>query len=129
VTFALGAWITPFGAYDFLGSILGLGIIVLYILMNLGLITYFQRHYRSEFSPVRHGVLPILGSLLLLLPIYGQLWPIPPWPYNLVPYLILAWTIGGIGYFLYLTRRRPAMVEAMGRVWEPDPGPAGDATP
>ena len=129
VTFALGAWITPFGAYDFLGSILGLGIIVLYILMNLGLITYFQRHYSSEFSPVRHGVLPILGSLLLLLPIYGQLWPIPPWPYNLVPYLILAWTIGGIGYFLYLTRRRPAMVEAMGRVWEPDPGPAGDATP
>jgi amino acid transporter len=129
VTFALGAWITPFGAYDFLGSILGLGIIVLYILMNLGLITYFRRHYRSEFSPVRHGVLPILGSLLLLLPIYGQLWPVPPWPYNLVPYLILAWTIGGIGYFLYLARRRPAMVEAMGRVWEPDPGPAGDAAP
>jgi amino acid transporter len=129
VTFALGAWITPFGAYDFLGSILGLGIIVLYILMNIGLITYFHRHYRSEFNPVRHGVLPILGSLLLLLPIYGQLWPIPPWPYNLVPYLILAWTLGGIGYFLYLARRRPAMVEAMGRVWEPDPGPATDATP
>ena len=129
VTFALGAWITPFGAYDFLGSILGLGIIVLYILMNIGLITYFQRHYRSEFSPVRHGVLPILGSLLLLLPIYGQLWPIPPWPYNLVPYLILAWTIGGIGYFWYLARKRPAMVEAMGRVWEPDPEPAAKALP
>jgi amino acid transporter len=129
VTFALGAWITPFGAYDFLGSILGLGIIVLYILMNIGLITYFQRHYRSEFNPVRHGVLPILGSLLMLLPIYGQLWPVPPWPYNLVPYLILAWTLGGIGYFVYLARRRPAMVEAMGRVWEPDPGPAADAAP
>ena len=120
VTFALGAWITPFGAYDFLGSILGLGIIVLYILMNIGLIVYFHRSYRDEFSPVRHGLLPVLGSLLMLLPIYGQLWPIPPWPYDLVPYLILAWTLGGIGYFFYIRSRRTDMLDAMGRVWEPD---------
>jgi amino acid transporter len=119
-TFALGAWINPFGAYDFLGSILGLGIIVLYILMNIGLILYFRRSYRDEFSPLRHALLPVVGSLLMLLPIYGQLWPIPPWPYNLVPYLILAWTLGGIGYFFYIRNRRSDMLDAMGRVWEPD---------
>jgi amino acid transporter len=122
VTFALGAWINPFGAYDFLGSILGLGIIVLYIMMNIGLILYFRRSYREEFSPVRHGLLPALGSLLMLLPIYGQLWPIPPWPYDLVPYLILAWTIGGLGYYYYIRNRRTDMLDAMGRVWEPDMG-------
>ena len=48
VTFALGAWITPFGAYNFLGSILGLGIIILYILMNIGLILYFRRGYAER---------------------------------------------------------------------------------
>ena len=80
VTFALGAWITPFGAYNFLGSLLGLGIIVLYILMNIGLITYFQRHYRSEFSPVRHGVLPILGSLLCSCRSTGCCGPCRPGP-------------------------------------------------
>ena len=121
VTFALGAWINPFGAYNFLGSTLGLGIIVLYILMNIGLILYFRRSYAEEFSPVRHGVLPVVGSLLMLLPIYGQLWPIPPWPYNLVPYLILAWTLGGVAYFLYIRSRRTEMLDAMGRVWEPAP--------
>ncbi len=121
VTFALGAWINPFGAYNFLGSTLGLGIIVLYIMMNIGLILYFRRRHADEFSPVRHGVLPILGSLLMLLPIYGQLWPIPPWPYNLVPYLILAWTLGGVAYFLYIRSRRTEMLDAMGRVWEPAP--------
>jgi hypothetical protein len=88
--------------------------------MNIGLIVYFHRSYRDEFSPVRHALLPVLGSLLMLLPIYGQLWPIPPWPYNLVPYLILAWTIGGIGYFFYIRSRRTDMLDAMGRVWEPD---------
>jgi amino acid transporter len=128
VTFALGAWITPFGAYNFLGSMLGLGIIILYILMNIGLIVYFRRRHADEFSPVRHGVLPVVGTLLMLLPIYGLLWPVPAWPYNLVPYLIVAWTIAGIGYFLYLARKRPALVEAMGRVWEPDTGQA-DVTP
>lgn len=125
VTFALGAWINPFGAYAFLGSILGLGIIVLYILMNIGLWVYVRRDYRAEFNIWRHAVLPAIGSLLMLLPIYGQLWPIPAWPYNLVPYLIIAWTLAGIGYFRYLRAQRPAMLDAMGRVWEPDPGAGG----
>jgi amino acid transporter len=120
VTFALGAWINPFGAYNFLGSILGLGIIVLYILLNIGLILYFRRSYPAEFSVVRHGILPVAGSLLMLLPIYGQLWPIPPWPYRIVPYLIVAWTIAGIVYFGYIRRRKTEMLDAMGRVWEPD---------
>jgi hypothetical protein len=57
----------------------------------------------------------------LLLPIYGQLWPIPPWPYNLVPYLIVAWTLGGVAYFYYIRTRRTDMLDAMGRVWEPAP--------
>jgi len=128
VTFALGAWINPFGAYAFLGSILGLGIIVLYIMMNIGLLVYVRRDYQVEFNAWRHAVLPVIGSLLMLLPIYGQLWPIPAWPYNLVPYLIVAWTLAGIGYFLYLRSRKPEMIDAMGRVWEPDPGPGAGET-
>ena len=79
---------------------------------------------RGRVLPHLSACLPIAGSLLLLLPIYGQLWPIPAWPYDLVPYLIVAWIIGGVGYFLYLKSRKPAMVEAMGRVWEPDLTPA-----
>lgn len=120
ITFVLGAWISPFGAYNFLGSLLALGIVILYIMMNLGLIRYFRMQFPQEFSPIRHGVLPVVGSLLLLLPIYGLLWPIPAWPYSLVPYLLLVWVVGGIVYFGYLRRRRPALIDAMGRVWEPD---------
>jgi hypothetical protein len=87
--------------------------------MNIGLIRYFWRQHRDEFSFLRHGVLPVAGSLLMLLPIYGLLWPVPDAPYNLVPYLLLAWALLGIGYFAYVRRNKPAVVEAMGRVWEP----------
>ena len=51
----------------------------------------------TEFDVRRHAVLPATGSLLMLLPIYGQLWTTPAWLYNLVPYSIIAWTLAGIG--------------------------------
>jgi hypothetical protein len=56
----------------------------------------------------------------MLLPIYGQLWPIPPWPYNLVPYVIVVWAISGVVYFQFIRNKRPHLIDAMGRVWEPD---------
>jgi amino acid transporter len=128
LSFALGSAIGPLGVYSFLGSALGLGIIVLYISMNIGLVRYFWTRHRHEFSVIRHGVLPVIGSILLLLPIYGQLWPIPDWPYNLVPYILVAWTLVGCGYFLYLRKTKPAVVEGMGRVWEPDPTDGSDVS-
>jgi amino acid transporter len=120
ITFGLGLSMGPLNAYAFLGSFLGLGIIVIYIWMNIGLTRYFWVKYRDEFSLVRHGILPTVGSLLMLLPIYGQLVPVPDWPYRLVPYLLVAWIIIGVGYFQVLRRRNPEVIDAMGAVWEPD---------
>jgi amino acid transporter len=120
ITFGLGLSMGPLNAYAFLGSFLGLGIIVIYIWMNIGLTRYFWVKHRDEFSLVRHGILPTIGSLLMLLPIYGQLVPVPDWPYRLVPYLLVAWVIIGVGYFLVLRRRDPQVIDAMGAVWEPD---------
>jgi amino acid transporter len=122
ITFVLGGLITPLSLYGFLGSLLALGIVILYILMNLGLPLYYRRQFPGEFSLFRHVILPVIGSVLLLLPIYGLLWPIPDWPFNLVPYILLVWVAGGVGYFLYLRSRHPERIEAMGRIWEPDYG-------
>ncbi|MDB5076885.1 MAG: family permease, partial [Chloroflexi bacterium] len=110
-----GALWGPFGAYGFYGTILGLGIVVVYILVNLALIMFYWRDYRAEFNFVRHGILPIIASLLMLLPIYGLIWPVPSYPNNLVPYLMVAWVILGFGYLSYLFKQRPEIVDAMGR--------------
>ena len=126
LTFVLGALITPLSVYSFLGSLLALGIVILYILMNIGLIRYYRREFPAEFSIVRHGVLPVVGSVLMLLPVYGLLWPIPDWPFSLVPYILLVWVLGGIAYFFHLRRNHPDRIEAMGRIWEPDHGQPAD---
>jgi amino acid transporter len=117
LAFALigGALWTPLGAYAFFGTILGLGIVLIYILINLALIVFYRRDYPSEFSLVRHGILPIVASIIMLLPIYGLLWPVPAYPNNLVPYIMLAWiVIGGI-YLFVISNRRPELLDAMGR--------------
>ncbi len=120
LTFGLGALITPLSVYGFLGSLLALGIVILYIMMNVGLGRYYRQNFPEEYSVVRHAVLPAIGSVLMLLPIYGLLWPIPDWPFSLVPYILLLWVAGGAAYFFYLRKNHPERIDAMGRVWEPD---------
>jgi amino acid transporter len=108
---------TPLGAYAFFGTILGLGIVITYILINLALIAFYRRDYPAEFSVVRHGILPIVASVIMLLPIYGLIWPVPAFPNNLVPYIMLAWIlIGGI-YLVIIENRRPHLLDAMGRAF------------
>lgn len=109
------AW-GPFGAYGFYGSILGLGMVIIYILLSLALIRFYRRDYPAEWNPLRHGVFPIVASVLLLLPIAGLLYPIPAYPNNLVPYIMVAWIIIGIAYLTVISRRRPDILDAMGRV-------------
>jgi amino acid transporter len=107
---------TPLGAYAFYGTILGLGIVIIYILINLALIVFYRRDYPAEFSLIRHGILPVIASIIMLLPIYGLLWPVPAYPNNLVPYIMLAWIIIGAIYLFVVSRNRPELLDAMGRV-------------
>lgn len=46
---------------------------------------------------------PVLGALLMLLPIYGLVWPVPAYPNNLVPGIMLGWLAVGSGYLWRFT--------------------------
>ncbi|QKV97327.1 APC family permease [Streptomyces sp. NA02950] len=119
-TFLMGAKFGPLGVYSFAGTVLGLGMIIIYILISLAVIRFYRREHPSEFRWIRLGVLPVATAILMLLPIWGQIHPLPAWPNNLVPYLIVAWMVLGAGYLIFLRARRPALVSAMGHVFESD---------
>jgi amino acid transporter len=116
-----GALIEPFGIYGFCGTILGLGLVIIYILINLALMRFYRREHPEEFSIVRHAILPFIASVLLLLPIYGLVYPVPPFPNNLVPYIVVVWIALGYVYLAVISRRRPEILDAMGRVWGDEP--------
>jgi amino acid transporter len=118
-----GALWGPFGAYAFYGTILGLGIVIIYILINLAVIRFYRRDYPAEFSMFRHGALPVVASLLMLLPIYGLLWPVPAYPNNLVPYIVVAWILIGVAYLAVIVKNRPGVLDAMGRAMGEEAAP------
>ncbi|MFI1581654.1 APC family permease [Embleya sp. NPDC020630] len=117
-----GGDLGPLGVYGFAGTILGLGMVIIYILMSIAVIRFYLREHRGEFALLRHGILPGATVLLMLLPIYGQLWPVPDHPNNLVPYVIVGWMVLGAAYLVWAHRSRPEVLAAMGRVFEDEPG-------
>jgi amino acid transporter len=110
---------SPSQVWGFFGSILALAAIVVYIMVSLGVIPFFKREYPAEFSVLKHVVVPIVATVILLMPLlikHGLLWPLPAWPYNLVPYLTVAWLVIGIGIVAYLQAKRPERLERAGRI-------------
>ncbi|MCV7255812.1 APC family permease [Mycobacterium hackensackense] len=108
----------PFGVWGFCGTLLGLAMVAIYIAVSIAVIPFYLRRHRAEFSVLRHAVIPVISVLIMLLPIYGQLHPLPAYPNNVAVYFIPIWMLIGVGYLVYLQRRHPHRIAAMGRVFE-----------
>ena len=119
---AIGFWQGPWMVWTLLGGIMSLCLILVYGCIMLALMFFYRRKYPSEYSPVRHTVIPLISLLLLLLPLYGSLWPIPAFPYNLGPYAIVLWVIIGLLYLRYMLRTKPDKVQRFGSIFEQTEG-------
>jgi amino acid transporter len=117
LTIVLGAAMGPLGVYAFMGTVLGLGIIIIYISINIAFVRWMWKHERGNFSILKHALVPVIASVLLLLPIWGQIHPYPAYPISLAPIIVLVLILSGTFYYLYLRARSPEIVAGMGRVW------------
>lgn len=107
---AVGCWIGAWGVWKLMGAIMSIGLILVYALVSAALPFFFLRKHREEFSRVKHLLVPAICMLLLLLPLYGTLWPVPIFPYNLAPYVVVVWILIG-GYRLTSRQRETDYVE------------------
>ena len=103
-----------FGAdqiFGFLGTIATLAVIVLYIMANIALTTFVRREHRADFNIVRHVIVPLVGTLLLIPVLYITVYPVPAYPINLTPYIFIALLIVGFVAMLVIAARRPAALD------------------
>jgi amino acid transporter len=107
----------PATTYAYFGGLGTLAVLFVYIFINVSVFLYFLRKERENFSVVRHALIPLIATAAVCLPIRGLLYPVPPSPYNLWPYLLAAWVAIGLVILFVITRRRPDMVEAMGEAF------------
>ncbi len=82
------AFTQPGTASGFLGTYGILGVIIMYLMANVALVVHW---FKSRTSGVRSKVwlqlvVPIIGILILAIPIYGDLQPGQAAPYNSLPY-------------------------------------------
>jgi amino acid transporter len=100
--------------YGYLGFLLTLGILPVYVLTNLAAARYFARSGR--FKLVRHGVLPIGGAALMVALLVGQIVEQTGAPYTWFPWVIVAWVaLVGAGA-LWLAATRPRQLELAGAI-------------
>jgi amino acid transporter len=103
----VGLLLRPEDIFDFLGTIATLAVIVLYCMANLALTSYVRRELPNHFSIWRHVVIPWVGTLALLPVLFVTVYPIPPQPYNITPYLFVLGLIIGFCYMHWRELRSP----------------------
>ena len=75
--------------YGYLGFLLTLAILVVYVLANIAAIAYFMRQRSGR--RIRHLVLPVMGGLMMIGLFAGQIVENSGAPYTWMPWITLAW--------------------------------------
>lgn len=98
--------------YGYLGFLLTLGVLSVYVLTSLAAACYFARARR--FRVVRHGVLPLGGAALMTALLVGQIVEQTTAPYTWLPWTIVTWiALAGSGA-VWLAATRPEQLRRAG---------------
>ena len=88
--------------FFYLATIGTLSLLVMYILTNVAAARHLGRRSPVQLVPAVAGVL-IAGFVL-----YHNVWPVPPVPYQFLPYLVLGWLLAGLALTAVIPRSGPA---------------------
>jgi amino acid transporter len=100
--------------YGYLGFLLTLSILPVYVLTNLAAIRYFRA--AGRFSPLRHVGLPLTGAGLMVALLVGQIVEQTDAPYTWFPWVIVAWTLVVAAAAVWLGTARPGVLARAGAV-------------
>jgi amino acid transporter len=125
------AFTDPGTASGFLGTYGILGVIIMYLAANVALIVEWAKFRRRGIrkNPWLWVVTPVIGIIVLAVPIYGDLRPGQPSPYNILPWLTLGLIAVGIVYALVLGAVRPQALAQAPALLEGDESLSTDPLP
>jgi len=120
IVFAAQAWLgvarLPNDAFSIFGDLATFGtlpLILIYGLTNIALIVYTARGGAPGANPLTHYVLPAVGAVLLLAPVWNFTQPASP-PFDRVVALTLAIFVISVIYGLAVVRLNPTAAERAG---------------
>jgi amino acid transporter len=114
ITLVFGWNLDPVHIFSDTGTLGAIPIIVVYLVTTVALPVYILRFHNTEFSALRHGIIPFLGVVLTLFPLWGLVQPGQPAPYNRFPAMAGILLAISIVYGIILARRCPDLVHSIG---------------
>jgi amino acid transporter len=96
-----------------MGTIL---VLVVYLLSNLALPFYYRKYRPQEFNVVKHAVLPALGIVAIVVPLYYLCKPGQSAPLNWFPYAALGVIVVAVAYSVFASRRDPGLGDRVGSI-------------
>lgn len=112
VMIILGVTLGPLNGFGLLGTMITVGLLFVYGAGMISVPVFYRREHPSETNVFLTYVFPIVGTLLLIPILYASVYPAPAFPLNLSPYVDLVWFLIGIAVLVFLSRTRPAELEA-----------------
>ena len=96
-----------FDIYGWLGTIATYGFLFNYALVTIAAPVYL---YKNKELKVKDIVLSVITFIILLIPIVGSVYPLPAYPYNIFPFIFLAWLVVGAVWFVIQKVKNPSLV-------------------
>lgn len=91
-------------AFGYAGTFASFGFVVVYL--ALCIVAPLDLRRTREMT-ARHVLIGALGSALMLFVVFGSVYPVPAFPYNILPYAFFAYMIAGAIWFSLLKARSP----------------------
>ncbi|GAC1371310.1 MAG: APC family permease [Ktedonobacteraceae bacterium] len=109
-------------AFAFIGTIITIPIILVYIATCIAVPFFYRREHREEFSVLRHIILPVIPVIVLLAVIYSQVVPllIPPYPAAPISYavpIVAVWFVVGVIIVAILNARAPQALAKSSKIY------------
>lgn len=125
------AFTDPVTASGFLGTYGILGLIIMYLVANVALVVEWAKFRRQGIrkNPWLWVVTPVVGVIVLAIPIWGDLRPGQPSPFNILPWLTIGLILVGIAYALVLGAWRPQVLQRAPALLEGEDSLATDPLP
>jgi amino acid transporter len=85
----------PMRVFFYFATIGVLSLLVMYALANVAAARHLARTRRAG-----EAAFPVLGLAIALYTLYRNVWPVPDFPFNVFPYVVLAWLLTGLALSL-----------------------------
>jgi amino acid transporter len=91
-------------AFGYAGTFASFGFVVVYLMLCIVAPLDLRR---SGAMRARHVLIGVLGTALMCFVVIGSVYPVPEYPYNILPYVFFAYMIAGALWFAALKARSP----------------------